>query len=270
MSTAYKVSGATIKASSDMRTIRLVGYSNPEVIFPSLIRNYFLEIGFMEKYPYFKTLKIGSIHPFALLLAQEVAGAKYDMSLFPSITIADTSDAEAQSVLARDRSEFMLTAKMVAEMKYEYNKGTILASAENIARLEAGTLNDSKLTAITKSYTANHNIDLNIWADNKDMVSIIYDILKHFIISNIEKLHREYNINIEESINGRRSGDINVDFGKLLYGSNITVPAKILTTSMEVNFTEKEITDFVSADSLLEDNPVVDISLTGDYHILGE
>jgi hypothetical protein len=39
---------------------------------------------------------------------------------------------------------------------------------------------------------------------------------------------------------------------------------------MEVNFTEKEITDFVSADSLLEDNPVVDISLTGDYHILGE
>lgn len=262
MSNLYKVSGATIVRPSQTRTIRLVGYNNPEVVLPELLKEYFADVGYMEMYPNFKTLRISAVHPFAILLLQETTGVKSDVNLFPSITIADTSDAETYDTLGRESSNIMFGAEEVARLKWEYLRGNILTSSGNITRMENATNGGNKINGIMTSYRANHNVDLNIWADNKDMVSLIFDLLKHFIISNITKLHA-MGIDVEGAINGRRSGDINLDFGKLLYGANITVPMIIRTTNMSIDLEVEEVTDIAS-----ETDPD-SIGMSGEYHVLG-
>lgn len=240
MSNTIKVSGAQIIRPMETEIIQLVGYSNPEIILPNLIRDYFTRVGYMSMYPNFKTIRIGAIHPFAVLLYQEVSGQQLDVSLFPSITIADTSDSENYQTLSRDIRETTFNESDVANLKYEVQKKTILTSDENIARLELATANGATVPCKIHSYRANHNIDLNIWGDNKDMVSLIYDLLKHCIISNINELHN-LGIDVEGAVTGRRSGDINVEFGKLLYGANVTIPATITTHSMYVDITSNEV-----------------------------
>jgi hypothetical protein len=249
----YKASGATIVRGSASRYIRLIGYVNPEIIFPSMIQEYFTETGYSQMYPYFRTLRIGAVHPFAMLLFQEISGSTLDVNLFPSITIADTSDSETYDTLGRDRDDFMLGAEEVERLKYGVSTGSILTSDGNILMLENATKNGNKIYGTKSTYRSNHNIDMNIWGDNKDMISMIYDMLKHFIVAKRDTL-REYGISIEGSVNGRRSGDINVEFGKLLYGANVTVPAIIETSSMVMD---------VSTEDIARINSTAEYSLTG-------
>lgn len=251
----HKTSGAYITRPSATELIRLVGYANPEIILPGIIRKYFEEVGYMSMYPYFKSLRIGSIHPFAMLLYQETTGQNLDVSLFPSITIADTSDAEVYDTLGREHEDIMLGASEVALLKAAVASGEILTSSQNIVRMEDVTKDGNKINGVMHTYNASHNIDLNIWGDNKDMVSLIYDLLKHCVLSNISKLH-EQGIAIEAAMSGRRSGDINVEFGKLLYGANVTIPAVIKTKSMVIDLPVEEI----SAGG---------IETTGNYSVLG-
>jgi len=268
MSADYKVSNAYIVRPEANRIMRLVEYANPEIIFPTLIQEYFNEVGYMKMYPYFSTLRISSIHPFALMLYQEVSGTKVEVSLFPSITVADSSDSEVYDTIGREHTEMMLGAEDVERLKDGVARKLVLTSDENITRLEAATANGKKVFCTAKSFRANHNIDMNIWADNKDMVSLIYDLLKHFIISNLNTLHI-LGIDIEGAISGRRSGDVNVEFGKLLYGANVTIPAIIETSDLVVDLEGAE-----GIKTVVTTTPVppaaVDPEFTARYHVLGE
>ncbi len=241
MGTIYKGSQATIVHPSATRTIRVVEYINPELVLPGLLQSYFLEVGFSSMYANFATLRIGAVHPFALLLYQSVKGVDLNTNVFPSITISDSSDTEVSDLLARGEDQFIMDASDVSRLIVFRDAGRILMSDDAVTRLEAATADDGTVVGHNKDIRSRHSIDFNIWSDNKDMTSLIYDLTRHFIVSEILTLHNEHGIDIQDPITGRRSGDINVEFGKLLYGANLTVSATIETTNMIVDLPEEEI-----------------------------
>jgi len=246
MANVYKPSRAKIIRPAATRWIRIIEYANPEQILPPLMHEFFLELGYSSMYPNFKNLRIGAVHPFALLLFQEVMGVtKLDLSVFPSITISDSSDAEVYSELSRGYENYQLSAEHLAKIAGSASSGKLILSDENLLRLETAVAGGATINASKVSYRSNHNIDINIWSENKDLTSLIYDMVKHFIMGNINRLRIE-GMDIQSPIGGRRSGDINVEFGRLLYGANVTVSAVIDTANMWVDVPIGEIATIIT------------------------
>lgn len=248
MGSIYKSSRAEVVATTANRRIIIAEYVSPEIEICKLLREYFQQIDFATQHPKFGEVRIGTVHPFALLLFQEVSGTKVDVNLFPSITIADSSDSEAFETLAKEYNQFMLDAADVALMKGHVEEGVLKCSDAAMARLETATLSDGKVLAEQTTYSANHSIDLNIWSENRDVVSLLYDLTKGFIISKIAELHGVGVDVLGGPLSGRRSGDVNVEFGRLLYGGNVTMPAVIRTSYMVVN--------------LAYDTPITEVDVT--------
>jgi len=240
MGSIYKPSRAKIIRPAATRKIRLIQYANPEQILPPLMQEFFIELGYSSMYPNFKHLRVGAVHPFALLLFQDSLGQKLDLSIFPSITISDSSDTEVYSELGRGFENYQLTAEMLAYIVGSINAGKIIISDANLTRLQTAVADGSTINCSKVNYHSNHNIDINIWSENKDLTSLLYDMVKHFIMGNINRLRLE-GIDIQNPIGGRRSGDINVEFGRLLYGANVTVSAVIDTANMWVDIPIGEI-----------------------------
>jgi len=234
MGTIYKPSRAEVVAATVTEKIVIAEYENPEVEISKLLQEYFQQIDFSTQYSKFGQVRIGTIHPFALLLFQAVTGKKINVDLFPSITIQDSSDSETFETLAREYSQFMIDAADVALMEGHVEEGVLKCSTTNMTRLETATLSGGKVLAEQTTYSATHSIDLNIWSENRDAVSLLYDLTKGFIISKIVELHN-VGVDVLGTLSGRRSGDVNVEFGRLLHGGNITMQATIRTSYMVVS-----------------------------------
>jgi hypothetical protein len=230
-------------------------YANPEIIIPRMLQDYFQEVGFSSLYPNFKTLRIGAVHPFALLLFQESLGQQLDISVFPSITVADSSDTEVFSELGRGYENYMVDSEQLTAMLGQAEAGNLIISDDNISRIKTIIAAGGSISGTKTSYRSQHSVDLNIWSDNKDITSIVYDFVKHFIIGNIQRLHNEVGLDIQNPISGRRSGDINVEFGHILYGANITLSLTIDTASMILDVPVQEVV------TILEDPT---------YHVVGD
>lgn len=240
MANQYKASSAEIRRPPDTQLIKIIEYANPELILPKMIQQFFLEIGFADLYPHFKTIRIGAVHPFALLLFQDVQGQQLDLSVFPSITVSDSSDSEVFDDLSRGFQSYQLNQEQLAKLLGSVDSGDLIMSSTNRARLESAVQGGATVNATTRDFRANHNIDLNIWSENKDLTSILFDMVKHFVISNTDKLHAS-GIDVFEGVSGRRSGDINVEFGRILYGANVQMRAVIHTTSMTIDLPYTDI-----------------------------
>ncbi len=241
MPTLGKSSGATILRPPGTELIRIVEYTNPEIVIPRMLQKYLQEIGFSSIYPNFKNVRISAVHPFALLLFQSWHGTKLDLSVFPSITITDSSDSETAPELTMRKTDYVLTDDMVYSILSQVDAGRLIISDENRTRLEAAVADGTtKITAVKYSNRYQHSVDMNIWSDNKDLTSLIYDFCKKFIEGNVVALHNE-GLDVINPIAGRRSGDINVEFGHLLYGANLTVALTIETGSMIIDLAQGTI-----------------------------
>ena len=241
----HKTSSAYVIKSAENSIIRVLEYLNPEVFWPQLLRAYFLEVGWSSMYPNFSTLRIGAVHPFALLLFQDVMGQKLDLSIFPAITITDSNDSEVYDTLGRNVSMNMYDGADIAKIKAGKTSKQFLISDENMTKLETAVTGDEKIAGKRTSFRANHTVDLTIWSDNKDLTSILYDAVKQFILASMSLLHKS-GFDIQNPVSGRRSGDINVEFGKLLYGASVTVPTVIDISTMEFDVSTEAIVNIAT------------------------
>lgn len=248
MAQTFKTSGAqVIRPAADI-PIRIVEYANPEIILPQMIQDYLLEIGFSSLYPNFKHINISAVHPFAIMLFNEVQGQKQDLSVFPSLTVSDSADSEINTQIGHGFENSSMTPSQMATLLGQVDAGYLILSDDNRVIIQAAIDAGATLFYNKASYRAQHTVDLNIWTENKDLTSLIYDLIKHFIIGNINKLHiHGYDMN--NPLSGRRSGDINVEFGRLLYGANISLPLAIDTASMMIDV-PVEIINSVNLESL--------------------
>jgi hypothetical protein len=231
MSQIFKASAAYVREAVSNRRVRLIESQNPEIIIAEMLREYFVDVGFNEMYPNFGNINIGTIHPFALFLFAETKGESQNFNLLPSITVANGSTEEASVTLNQERVEVTYSAAEVAIIEMQKANKVWFISDTGLASLKTATANGSKAVGIKTSITSEETFTLEIWADNKDITSLIYDMVHAFIYGNTLRLNEaglQY-----QNLRGQRTGDINMDFGKILYGANITYVAHVPNTTVE-------------------------------------
>lgn len=206
---------------------------NPEAVLAEALKSYFNDVGFASQYSNFGNIHISAVHPFAMLLLQETLGQQYDMSLFPSITISDSSDTESMPLLDKDTETIELTEDLVQSLNVYIQRGELLASTDAVSRLLAALQSGTEILAKKGTVYIDHQVDFNIWAANKDITSILYDATRLFAVQNKNEL-RKSNVDVYAGSTGRRSGDINIDFGQLLFGANVNVPIRMRTSVMDI------------------------------------
>ncbi len=250
----YMTSSASIIQSASAKSIVIAEYVNPERILTPLLRDYLANIGFADIYPNFGNVRVSGVHPFAVFLLATVQGQKIDLGILPAITISDSSDGEDAATLGRDYVAGTLGADDVARIKGFVQSGQLVTSPQNIARLETATQGGNRIAFTKRTMISKHSVDFNIWADNKDVTAVIYDMVRLFLYNSIV-LIAENGLSFLGGLTGRRSGDINLEFGRLLYGSNVTVPLSAPSSVMTVDI-PIEIID--------------NIDVQGDYHLADE
>lgn len=226
MSQIYKTSRATIRAATaNQRFVYALDSENPEESLSQFVRDFFETIGYSEIYENFDRIRVGTVHPFALLLAQDVLGREQNINVFPSVTISDSNVGEDAEVLADDYEALVFTDADIATMDGYRQAGSIFISDTGWSQIQTHMASADSIIGILKRYHTQHSIDLNIWSENKDITSFIFDMINHFVTQKRADVH---NAGIDMgAVSGRRSGDINLDFGMLLYGATVNVSASM-------------------------------------------
>ncbi|MHA2426499.1 MAG: hypothetical protein ACXADB_00465 [Candidatus Hermodarchaeia archaeon] len=221
----YKTSRAVITPSDvNQRYVYALDIANPETSLVTSLKNFLETMGYSEIYPNFNQVRIGTIHPFSVLLAQAVLNEPKSTNQFPSITIYDSNLDEDAEVLADDIITFPFTAEHIATLDGYRQAGFIFVSDTGWQKISAKIAATGTIIGIRKKYHTLHSIDFNIWAENRDITSFLFDTVCHFITQKRIDSHNDDGIDLG-SISGRRSGDINLEFGSLLYGANMRVQA---------------------------------------------
>ena len=241
------VANATIIRTDAGMPIWIIQSPNPETLLAKWIREFLVEIRFAEMYPKQGQVRIGNIHPFAMLLLQEVQSGevKFNASLFPSITIADTTENEEFPTLGRETEIIKLNDVNFTAFEAYKRRGEIIVSDQAMTYLQAAIAAGS-VFAVQTGYIGSHQLDLNIWSENKTVTGVLFDMLKAFLNSRRGDLH-QLGIDVIGNLSGRRSGDISVEFGSLLHGANLTVPTVIRASALRVEILWDTIETVVNA-----------------------
>jgi hypothetical protein len=246
MSTLSVTSGASITIPTDTTPIWIIQHNDPEKMLVAKLKQFFQESHFSQQYPNFGNVRIDRVHPFALMLFDEVMGQEVNTNVFPSITVTDSSETETALTLGRETNTVLLSLADITEIETQSN----VSGSDNVL-VAKGDMVTLKYMASTKDvvaerveYNGAHTIDINMWADNKDVISPMYDMIELFFNMELESL-AVAGMDILDAISGRRSGDINLEFGVMLYGANITVPCNITSVAYKIDRTQMAIIDSV-------------------------
>jgi hypothetical protein len=222
MGSIYKTSQTSvITADPNQRYVYVLQAENPEEALVRYLRDFLKTVGFSSIFPNFNNIRIGSVHPFAILLAQDVLGQKQSTNQFPSITIGDSSASEDAEVLGNDYRTFSMDAEEIVALGGYRDSGKIFCSDEGWTKIQEQVDSIGHIVGILRRYHTQHNMDFNIWSENKEVTSFLYDMVMHFITQRKADIHNELGYDFS-SVSGRRSGDINLDFGTMLYGANVS------------------------------------------------
>lgn len=195
---------------------------NPEAILAKILRAFFEEMGYSEIFPNFDRLRVGTVHPFSVLLAQEILEQPKSTNLFPSVTVADSSASEDSPTLGDEYEAISFTPSDIAKLDGYRQAKEVFASDTGWAKVLSTVQVKGEIIGVKRTYTTRNSINFNIWSDNKDITSFLFDMVCHFLMQKKGSIHKDEDIDIG-SISGRRTGDINLDFGMLLYGGNVEV-----------------------------------------------
>lgn len=219
----FKTSRTYIKpADINQRFVYALTSKNPETVLSGLLREFMTEMGYSEMYPNFGDLRVGTVHPFAILLSQEILSQPLKMNVFPSITVADSSASEEAVTLSDEYEPLVFNASDISKLDGYRQAKEVFVSDSGWQKILNTVAANGSVVGIKRTYSMRSTLDFNIWSENKDITSFLFDMVCHFMIQKKGDIHKNQDIDVG-AINGRRTGDINLDFGMLLYGSNVQI-----------------------------------------------
>jgi hypothetical protein len=234
-------SEAYIVDGTNNSPVIILNYANVETLIAKLLVKYFRDMDFPSIFNNFGNLNISNSHPFAAILYTELAGQEPQVnSMFPSITINDSSDSQDDIELGSAYEEFVLYEKDYLNIKNKVEQNLITCSDTGLERLRIHFENNNSAAAYKNTVRSKNQIDFNIWSENKEVTSFLYDTCKQFMYLYNKDLKKE-GIKFMGNMSGRRSGDYNMDFGMLLYGANLTVPISYDQSGLVVDVKIHEI-----------------------------
>ena len=221
--TISKSSRSVIRnADFNQRYVYMLDSQNPETVLSNELRLFFEMIGYSEIFPNFDRLRVGVVHPFAILLSQEILEQPKSTNVFPSVTVADSSATEDQTTLGDELTSLVFTSQHIAALDGYRQAKEVFVSSTGWQKITDAVSTVGHIIGVKKTYSTRHTMDFNIWSENKDITSFLFDMVCHFMVQKRIDIHQKHNIDITQ-LSGRRTGDINLDFGMLLYGANVSV-----------------------------------------------
>ena len=213
-------------------TIKVASIFNPETTFIKMTHDYFADVGYSEMYPNFDSVNIGAVHPFALLMFEDVQGVPLNYNVFPSITVSDNSESEDSDVIGDESKDVVLDIDGYVWLQSMVSANKLFISDTNLTAIATAVADGGELPGVIRTLTFQHSMSFSIWTSNRDVTNIISDILLSFLVDRKTELKLEGVTMF--TISGSRTGDFNMDFGKLLYGATVTVPVN--TQKMTATF----------------------------------
>ena len=196
------------------------------------------KVGFDNLLPNFRGVRVGAEHPFTMFLYDETQGNDHDWNVLPSITLTDSAEDETLDTLGIGYESEQIGPQYLGELLSSLfnpsdNTGYLVTSPLNVTNLQNAVNAGNVLQATRRWMTQRHTIDIDIWAENKNVTSLLFDLVNTCFLDIMDQLHL---VGIDFiGISGRRSGDFNLDFGRLLWGSSLTFNAFIRVGMIEVD-----------------------------------
>lgn len=202
-----------------------------------LIKKYFFEdIKFDVQYKRYGNLRISKDHPFTRLLSDTRSNRVSDV--LPAISLSLVDDTSNDISMNRGKQLIEVDSDLLNELKlqkYSLNRENVFDDLKKI--LDSG----DKLFAeqINRRYA--QKMVIEVWSENRTIKDILYEGLKDFLDFYAIDL---YNFGIENmSINGKKDGDYNFDFGTVLYGANIILNGVMVNMIFEIDTNIKNISE---------------------------
>lgn len=212
--------------------IKIVTIENPEDVLIKGFVTYLADTGYADAYPNFDNINVGAVHPFALLLFQEFNGESYSLDVFPSVTVSDSSMSESDDVLSDNRRDIIIDKDVVVWLESKKKSGEFFLSDGNLALLKTATDAGAEITGVLRELTRRHMINFSIWSANREITSLLFDMVQGFILD--QKTALKQKVDMRE-ISGSRTGDVNFDFGEMLFGATISLPVVSTFVSVSVD-----------------------------------
>jgi len=155
--------------------------------------------------------------------------------VFPSITVADASLGQEGETLSDEYREIAVDYEVALWIQSMQQQGTFFVSDTNMAAILAATVSGDSIVGIYHSTTKQHTINFSLWAANRDVTSLLFDLTLGCLLDQKATLKDE-GVDSRE-VSGSRTGDINMDFGQMLYGSSASMPVITVQTvvSMDID-----------------------------------
>lgn len=225
-----------------------------KIMMDSLRSHLYDEVHFKDIYPNFGNIRVSSVHPFSILLEQQIIGTgKVPTNLFPSVTLIENiSNRNPELPHLSERKDVEITDAEVADITA--NRDKYIISDADLAILVTATSEGGTVWADGIESYIRGSFIAEIWSENMEVKNRLFDLVRNFLMG-IWKyaILESENLRISDSIQGERSGLYNYDFGKVLYGSTMSfeVDYAVMQYKLDTDVdaltgiihTEKEITD---------------------------
>lgn len=200
-------------------------------------------IGWNELYENFSKISIRRVHPFALLEQSlnnnENPSDELIKNTFPSISVEHIEDNEDNKVMSGMIEEGLVTSDLLNT----WRNNSISNNNKKETDLNKVILVDpSKLTdnLMDRTYYKHHFINgiilnLEIWSENPKITRNISTITTHDILTNANKI-------LDNAVlNEMHDSLFNMNYGRILYGSKVTIKGFYTKEVYKIN-TEELIT----------------------------
>lgn len=174
-------------------------------------------VGIKTKFPNFGTVQVSETHPFAIINVALANGQKEPGNLFPSITVSAVDDAIGAALLNLETDIVEIDADWLDDQL-----GNDLINDSEINTLKAIIATEHRnLFGVMTVDRYEQRLAYATWSEHREVRSYLYTHLRAFIMHNKDLF---LSLGFENFVlTGTPSGLYNLDFGRILYGAELTL-----------------------------------------------
>lgn len=212
-----------------------------EATFVSAITTYFHNhIRVQDMFPKFGTIRVDTTHPAAILNVALVDNKPVPGNLFPSITVNQVEDSVGPQVLNLEREVVEVNAAWVTDqlanpLANQAQMATLLAYIQNLP------VGKQKVYGYMTNDRISTRVLCAIWAENQAIRTFLYAHLRACLYMN-KPLWESIGLQ-NWVLAGTPSGLYNLDFGRVMYGAELSLTADRYMTYVHIDTSWTAIED---------------------------
>lgn len=195
------------------------------------LRAYFNdEIKVKQIFPNFGKIRISETHPFAVINSAVINGKKEPVGMFPSVTFAIVDEPVGTQMVNLEAKPVIIDQEWLDEQ--DNNKLINQSQLTDLKTALAATTDQQLLGAIITDRVQSSSV-YAMWSENKIVRSFLYNQVRAFILT-----HRSLFLGLDYenwTLSGTPAGLYNIDYGRILFGAELTQVGQRQITYVTIN-----------------------------------